>query len=313
MGLTAGQRARIPEFIDKWIRIGLSTGPADRPRAEAAIKGLYALAKLREPRIFWLPCPLSAGLAALCHGAIFAKYRLSLERSEPFVYSVIDSAMRAVEDPALRAVVDPALRSAVCAAIDSGIGSVEGAEVDWTDLAAVRDIVFSQVRSDIDRASDDATFSVVRSALGPAVYAAVIDEVGSAVEAALDLAVYSALDLAIDTLHASAQDHILGAVADPSMGPDLRNALSDAIRSAGASYAAKSAREVNGRWADYSCVDYFDQVLGIAIDRHPLDVAESCGYYWALADLCFASERPSHIHRDGVAVPQAVIERYRQG
>ena len=36
--LTPEQEARFDEFVDKWTAIGLSTEPADRPRAEAAIE-----------------------------------------------------------------------------------------------------------------------------------------------------------------------------------------------------------------------------------------------------------------------------------
>ena len=49
--LTDAQIARFPEFVKKWTKIGLSTEPADRARAERAIRGLYKLAALKEPRI----------------------------------------------------------------------------------------------------------------------------------------------------------------------------------------------------------------------------------------------------------------------
>ena len=65
--LTAAHQARFPEFVAKWTKIGLSTEPADRPRAERAIAGLYRLAKLKEPRLIWLPCPISGALAALVY------------------------------------------------------------------------------------------------------------------------------------------------------------------------------------------------------------------------------------------------------
>ena len=32
--LTKEQKARFPEFVDKWIKIGLSTERANRPKAE---------------------------------------------------------------------------------------------------------------------------------------------------------------------------------------------------------------------------------------------------------------------------------------
>ena len=60
--LTAAQQARFGEFVERWTAIGLSTASADRPRAEAAIRWMYAHAKLREPRIVWCGSPFSNGL-----------------------------------------------------------------------------------------------------------------------------------------------------------------------------------------------------------------------------------------------------------
>jgi len=48
--LTPEQKAELPKFVDKWIKIGLSTEPADRPRAEAAIELLYKTAGLTPPK-----------------------------------------------------------------------------------------------------------------------------------------------------------------------------------------------------------------------------------------------------------------------
>jgi hypothetical protein len=39
--LTPEQIARFDEFRDRWTQIGLCTEPADRPRAEAAIRDMY--------------------------------------------------------------------------------------------------------------------------------------------------------------------------------------------------------------------------------------------------------------------------------
>jgi hypothetical protein len=44
--------------------------------------------------------------------------------------------------------------------------------------------------------------------------------------------------------------------------------------------------------------DYFNEVCGIAIDRNFLEMTASCGFYWTLDDVCFASERPSVIRLD---------------
>ena len=60
--LTPEQEARLAEFRDRWTAIGLSTEPADRPRAEAGIVVAYAAAGLKPPRIVWCGSPLSQGL-----------------------------------------------------------------------------------------------------------------------------------------------------------------------------------------------------------------------------------------------------------
>ena len=64
----AGEEARFQQFVTKWAAIARSTQPANRERAERAICRLYKLAKLPEPRVIWLPCPLSDALSALLGG-----------------------------------------------------------------------------------------------------------------------------------------------------------------------------------------------------------------------------------------------------
>lgn len=63
--LTAAQKGKYQFYIDKWIKIGLSTEKADRNRAEIAIKNLYSLAELETPRIYWLEDPIQGSLAAM--------------------------------------------------------------------------------------------------------------------------------------------------------------------------------------------------------------------------------------------------------
>ena len=61
--LTPDQIARFPEFVRRWTDIGLSTEPADRPCAEAAIRDMYRCAGLEPPqKIVWCGSPLSQGI-----------------------------------------------------------------------------------------------------------------------------------------------------------------------------------------------------------------------------------------------------------
>lgn len=234
--LTPEQKALFQRYVDKWTKIALSTEPADRQRAERAIRGLYALAKLKEPRVIWLPCPISAAMSA----TIYA----NLRRLDQFQRN--------------------------CSALDNVVAGAVG------------------------------------GAVGEAVQETIRSAVGNAVARTVDSAVYNAVGSAIDRAVVTAA----GGAATSYFG--------GSVWSAG--YSA---------WADY-----FNEVLGISIDRNYLDLTESCGFYWMLDDICFAGERPSTInlnrqgqlhcdksesiayssgwrlwHINGVQVPQYVVER----
>src|SRR3990172_9554068 len=67
--LTPEQISRMPEFMDKWLGIGLSTAPVDRERGEHGIWAAYQAAGLPPPKIIiWLDSPL-----ALCYGKAMTK------------------------------------------------------------------------------------------------------------------------------------------------------------------------------------------------------------------------------------------------
>lgn len=66
--LTDEQKARFPEFIEKWTRIGLCTDPANRKKSEKAVLELYTLANLKAPRIEWESSPIAGIRKALSYG-----------------------------------------------------------------------------------------------------------------------------------------------------------------------------------------------------------------------------------------------------
>ena len=55
--LTPEQTAKFGQYVKYWTEVGLCTKPADRPRAEAAIKWMYKAANLAEPKIVWSGSP----------------------------------------------------------------------------------------------------------------------------------------------------------------------------------------------------------------------------------------------------------------
>ena len=50
--LTPEQEARLPEFRDKWLKIGLCTDPIDFEKAKAAVSLAYECADLKPPKEF---------------------------------------------------------------------------------------------------------------------------------------------------------------------------------------------------------------------------------------------------------------------
>ncbi len=68
--LTPAQEALLPVYEKKYLDIGLSTTPCDRPRAEKALKESYAYLKLAEPRVIWADSPFKGAkiAAALLEG-----------------------------------------------------------------------------------------------------------------------------------------------------------------------------------------------------------------------------------------------------
>lgn len=63
--LTDEQKALLPVYRDKWMKIGLCTEPADRPRAERAIRQMYTAAALNPPKqILWVTSPLAGAIVS---------------------------------------------------------------------------------------------------------------------------------------------------------------------------------------------------------------------------------------------------------
>src|SRR5438309_368358 len=63
--LTDAQRARFPEWVAKWIKIGLSTERADRKRFEKAVAVCYRETGLEPPKkVVWVTSPLALAFAA---------------------------------------------------------------------------------------------------------------------------------------------------------------------------------------------------------------------------------------------------------
>jgi hypothetical protein len=73
--LTPAHLAVVRAERDRWLRIGLSTTPADRPAAEAAVRRAYQTAGLLPPSlVVWMDSPLGGCLATAIIGQLRAQF-----------------------------------------------------------------------------------------------------------------------------------------------------------------------------------------------------------------------------------------------
>jgi hypothetical protein len=62
--LTPEQVAAMPEYVNKWASIGLSTEPTDEDKGTAAIIDMYKIGGYKAPKVYWFDSPLAATLMA---------------------------------------------------------------------------------------------------------------------------------------------------------------------------------------------------------------------------------------------------------
>lgn len=67
--ITKEQEAKIPQYLEEYLAIGLSTTPCDRPRAEAAIRASYSYLKYDEPEFVWADSPYAGAKLAAQYAA----------------------------------------------------------------------------------------------------------------------------------------------------------------------------------------------------------------------------------------------------
>ena len=153
--LTDAERARFDEWADKWIEIGLRTGPADREAFERAVQDCYRFAGIPWPgTVIWVPSPLvlalAAPVAALTIQLVSTKSRTASRHrrtSQKVSFSQVT--------------VDGAVRSAVHNAVDGAVGDAVGSAIHNAVGSAVDDAVHGAVGD----AVGDAVGNVIRNAV----------------------------------------------------------------------------------------------------------------------------------------------------
>ena len=177
--LTAEQDARLPAIADEWTKIGLCTDPADRSAAEMAIRDMYRLANLADPKIVWCGSPLSLALTGASvrdsvGASVGASVRASVEDSvRDSVWASVGASVRASVRDSVRASV----RASVWDSVRESVWASVRASVEDSVWDSVEDSVWDSVADNVR----DSVWASVWNSVGGSVGGSVWDSVAASV------------------------------------------------------------------------------------------------------------------------------------
>jgi hypothetical protein len=184
--LTKEQEARFPEFVDKWLKIGLSTVPADRSRAEAGIRKAYEIAGLKAPpAIIWCGSPLSM---AISHSL--------LKRAGGVKNLVRQSVGKSVEQSVWQSVgksVEQSVGESVEQSVWQSVGKSVEQSVDKPVWQSVGKSVEQSVWQSVGKSVEQSVDKPVWQSVGKSVEQSVWQSVGKSVEQSVGESVWQSV------------------------------------------------------------------------------------------------------------------------
>lgn len=330
--LSDGERARLDEWADRWIEVGLRTAPADRGRFEAAVRDCYRFAGIPFPGVVvWVSSPLVLAFAAPAAALSIETVERSPRRRRLGLRGSVHPALEGVH-PALHAVSD-AEDSTVCRAVDAAVCRAV-AEARWTAVGGPVGYAVDEAVDDpldaVDEAVDEAVgrpvrdavldtvgfpyaefnLEAVHGAVNDAVRDAVRDAVGGAVaeavsgaldEDALDDALYEAVHHVLGVaVHLALDDCVDDEALDEEVDEEVARALLLAI--SGSFHTYPRGQFSVGSLADDS---FFREVCRLELPSDIWDrarayerTAEAAGWWWPQRRFVMVCERPLAIHRE---------------
>ena len=256
---------------DLWIERIMRTDPIDPAVIVPAIKGLYGVAGLGEPRVVVVPSPLVAYLA----GGLAAAWWYVTERGDAdatpaatdaatdaatgaatgaatlvATYVATDAATRAATDVATDAATYAATYDATGAATRVATLVATGAATDAATHVATDAATYAATRD----ATDDATYAATDAATYDATYAATGAATYDATYAATRAATYAATDAATRAATRAATDAATDDATRAATDDATRAATDDATRAA-THVATYAATHVATRAATHAATD----------------------------------------------------------
>jgi hypothetical protein len=156
--LTPAQEAQLPAHAASWVRIGLTTGSADRETFEQAAARCYAHAQLAwHGRVVWVESPLIMAHTA----SILAQQAHSLSDADSLMPVLAAALSQTVHRAASQAVSS----AAYAGALNTLCGAMERA-VDGPLCNSIRDAIHAALREEPDEQTHTAVSRAVQAAAG---------------------------------------------------------------------------------------------------------------------------------------------------
>ncbi|WP_406304506.1 hypothetical protein OHA61_22250 [Streptomyces sp. NBC_00885] len=288
--LTPGQESILPAIRDDWIQHGLSTRPADRPAAEAAVRLAYETAGLEPPKIFvWLDSPLAGCIGSWMLAQIEVQVEEQLKAQDQD-WAQVWAHARALA---------------------------------WARLDLVRDQIRDQVEAQVEEqlkahVRSRVRFQVSRSSDWYEAEKQVLDQASSQIEKQVLDHAWARIR---DQVEAKVEDHVRSHVWPQvveqvkfHVGSHVRLQVEDQIRShveedvwsyfwpLVTSVRPQVDRAITGQHdaATFAYHDAFASIgaTGIEPVTGLMDVARNAGWWWAMPHTAVLTERPNILHRD---------------
>jgi hypothetical protein len=268
--LTEEQKALLPVYRDKWMKIGLSTGPADRTKAEDAIRRAYKIAALDEPKqIIWSTSPL-VGWIVVCilkNDKMMKKLFKEYQKLGDSVWASVGNSVWASVGDSVGDSVEDSVEDSVGDSVGDSVWDSVGDSVRASVRASVRNSVWDSVR--------DSIWDSVRDSVWDSVRASVRDSIW-------------------DSVRASVRDSVRNSVGD-SVGDSVWDSVGDSVK--GFNYFETIFGSHEAHWLGF--YDYFFEVLKLESCSKliPLmDFAKEGGWFYPYKNVCMVTERPIEIH-----------------
>ena len=282
--ITPEQVARFGEWAEEWIKIGLSTDPADFDKATEAALRAYAYCNLGRPKIV---LRMSSPYGATVGGALALDIlRNAGTQVDSQVWSQVGSQVRSQVESQVWSQVGSQVRSQV----DSQVWSQVESQV-WSQVGAE---VWSQVGAEVESQVGSQVWSQVWSQVGSQVKSQVWSQVGSQVESQVWSQVWSQVGSQVESQVWSQVESQVWSQVGAEVKSQVKSQVGDAAYNSyhGSLYAS---------WASY--VSFLRDVCGWSdpiLSRFEIDEAlvKNCGWVWWHENVLAISDRPAVINRD---------------